>query len=101
MKLHQILVIKATCREDHVQIKKACKEANVPFTKYNNSKSVYTIDMTTVPSIAIQRLIVELNNISPINLNMLRNGLDTTTESIFGINKKEGLQGDVPKKMDR
>ena len=74
MKIHKILIIKATFSSDHLRIKRACKIYKVPYTNYFQNNNMYIIDLCTANKSDIQRLILELGEIIPINLTTIREG---------------------------
>lgn len=82
MKIHKLMMIRASFSDDHIRIRDACKRIGVPFTKYNNNKNIYVIDLCTVESLKIQKLTLELCEVTPINLNLIKSGFEFK-EKIF------------------
>ena len=81
MRLHKLLFIKAMSIEDHTKIKDACKQYKLPYTKYHNNKNLYVFDLCTSDHLDIQRLLIELGEVSPINLSLIKEGFSYNTKT--------------------
>jgi len=66
------MVITANCAKDHLVIKKACWDYHVPYTKA--SSKLYVVDCCTAIEQNIQKVLDDIGQITPVNLQMIKEG---------------------------